>query len=499
MAIIVADLEEWNERILELVERYGLNCYPQEFEMCDHNEMIGYMAYSGIPSRYSHWSFGKGFERTKTMYDYGVQGLPYEMVINTDPCLAYLMRDNSLLLQVLTIAHVYGHNDFFANNFTFTSGTDASNALLMFKTHGNRIDRYIEDPSIGLEQVETVLDSAHSLSYCCQKNLAIKKLSLDEQRKHAWDKAQPEKDPYWEIHPTPDFTPPDLTKIPLEPEEDLLSFIAQYNPFMPAWQRDLLGIVEKETKYFVPQIETKIMNEGWASYWHHKIMNELNLPQEMHMEFLVAHIQVLRPHPGGLNPYHLGFVMWHDIERRWNEGDTGREYSDDSPGVDVSTLDGNDTPGRKRIFQIRESDRDVSFLRRYLTVDLMRELELFQHEKRGNERVITKVADDDHWLEVKETLLKNTGTAGMPVLKVEDANFGTNNTLYLKHYHDGRDLLLEYAEHSLRHVQKLWQNEVVLETNLNGKPSLLKIVDDTLKVEKLEKKKRKKKREIDMS
>jgi stage V sporulation protein R len=112
MSFNVDELEKWDERILELVERYGLKCYPQEFEICDHNEMLGYMAYTGMPSHYPHWSYGKSFERQKTMYDYGVSGLPYEMVINSNPCLAYLMRDNSLLLQVLTIAHVYGHNDF---------------------------------------------------------------------------------------------------------------------------------------------------------------------------------------------------------------------------------------------------------------------------------------------------------------------------------------------------------------------------------------------------
>src|SRR5436305_396134 len=114
----LVDLEDWDKRIREIVERYGLKCYPQEFEICDHSEMIGYMAYSGMPSRYPHWSFGKSYEREKTLYDYGVGGLPYEMVINSCPCLGYLMRDNTDLLQILTIAHVYGHNDFFANNFT---------------------------------------------------------------------------------------------------------------------------------------------------------------------------------------------------------------------------------------------------------------------------------------------------------------------------------------------------------------------------------------------
>lgn len=136
--------------------------------------MIGYMAYSGMPSHYSHWSFGKNYERQKTLYEYGVSGLPYEMVINSNPCIAYLMRDNSLLLQILTIAHVYGHNDFFANNFTFRSGIDAKYTLAMFKAHSTRINSYIEDPSIGIEKVEDVLDHAHSIAMQCSHNLGIK-------------------------------------------------------------------------------------------------------------------------------------------------------------------------------------------------------------------------------------------------------------------------------------------------------------------------------------
>src|ERR1043166_10214396 len=141
--------------------------------------MLGYMAYSGMPSHYPHWSYGKSYEKLKTLYDYGVSGLPYEMVINSSPALAYLMRDNSLLLQILTIAHVYGHNDFFKNNFTFKS-TRAEYTISTFKAHANRIRHYIEDPSIGLEKVKPILDAAHALSLQCRRNLAIRKPSQEE-------------------------------------------------------------------------------------------------------------------------------------------------------------------------------------------------------------------------------------------------------------------------------------------------------------------------------
>ena len=481
----IQDLAKWDDKIKVLVEQFGLNCYPQEFEVCDHNEMLGYMAYTGMPSHYPHWSYGKSYERQKTMYDYGVSGLPYEMVINSNPCLAYLMRDNTLLLQVLTIAHVYGHNDFFANNFTFTSGTDARHVLEGFKNAGNRIASYQEDPSIGIDAVEDVIDHAHAVCYQRSRNLAIRQLSDMEQRAKAWERAQPPVDPWRDIHPEREYIQPDLSKTPVEPQENLLQFIAQYNPYLPEWKRDIIEIVDKQTQYFMPQMETKIMNEGWASYWHHKILNELNLPQGMHLEFLVRHNQVLRPHPGGLNPYHLGFVMWHDIERRWNDGDTGREWTDDTPQEDISTLNENDTPGRKKIFEVRESDRDQSFLRRFLTRELMDELNLFQHERRGKERVVTKVADEESWTDIRDNLIRSVGTGSIPVIKVEDADFGRNRTLYLKHYHDGRDLQLEYADHTLRHVARLWEREVVLETSINGKGSLLKMVGNSLKIERL--------------
>lgn len=485
MVLTLDELQAWDDRIRELVDRYQLNCYPQEFENCDHNDMIGYMAYSGMPSHYSHWSYGKGFEKQKTMYEYGVSGLPYEMVINSNPCLAYLMRDNTDLLQILTIAHVYGHNDFFANNFTFRSSLDAKYTLEMFKNHANRVDSYIEDPSIGIEEVENALDHAHSISFQLSKNLAIARMKDEDIRKKKIAEASGGEDPWRNIHTKKEFIPPNLDKVPLEPDENLLSFIADHNPYLPEWKKDVLRIAEKQTRYFLPQMETKIMNEGWASYWHYKILQNLNLEQGLHLEFLVRHNQVLRPIPGGLNPYHLGFVLWLDIERRWNEGNTGREYTDDRPKGDISQMDENDTPGRKKIFSVRESDRDSSFLRRFLTPEIMRELELFQHEKRGKERVVTKVADEEGWQNIKETLIKNVGTGSLPVIKVEDADFGRNRTLYLKHYHDGRDLLLEYAERTLQHVRALWEREVVLETAVNGKKSILKLSGDSLKVERL--------------
>lgn len=449
----LADLEYWDGKIQEKVEEFELDCYPQEFEVCDQNAMLGYMAYHGMPSHYPHWSYGKSFEQTKTMYDYGVQGLPYEMVINSDPCLAYLMRDNSLCLQVLTIAHVYGHNDFFKNNFTFTSATRAGETIGAFKTRAQRVRGYIEDPSIGGDQVEDFLDAAHALSFNRSRNQAIRKLALPEQRQRMIERAMPPAHEWSHLSRQEQMEMPDLQRIPLEPDADILLFIRDHNPELAGWQRDILTIVDEEARYFIPQIETKIMNEGWASFWHHKIMSSVGLPQDIHMEFLVRHNQVVCPHPGGLNPYHVGYVLWHDIEKRFGGADTKE--------------------GRAKMFEVRESDRDVAFLRRFLTEEMCRELDLFSWRARGEHLVVDAVSDEDHWDAIRNALITQVGTGSMPVIKVKDADHKDSRGLYCIHEHDGRDLDISNAEKTLSHLRKLWGARVFLETRLKGKPAIL--------------------------
>lgn len=455
------DLEYWDARIREKVLEFGLDCYPQEFELCDHTQMLGYMAYSGMPSHYPHWSYGKAYEKLKTLYDYGVSGLPYEMVINSSPALAYLMRDNTLCLQILTIAHVYGHNDFFKRNFTFQS-TRAEFTIGTFKSHAARVRSYVEDPSIGYDKVEAVLDAAHSLSLQCRRNLAVRKLSPAAERSRLIEAATRPPDPFRKIHRREEHPEVDVKRTPPSPEADLLLFIRDHNLFLTNWERDLLTIVHEEAQYFIPQIETKIMNEGWASFWHKRILDSLALPQALHLEFLVRHNQVVRPVPGGLNPYHLGLRMWEDIER-----------CGDDPTPDERERLPADKTGRDLLFETREVDRDASFLRRWLQEPLMRELDLIRVEPRGDDLVISDVSDEDGWRTVKDLLLKSVGMGGIPVIQVEDADFGGSRTLLLSHAHDGRDLQLENAERTLAYVHRLWGREVVLETLINGKHATL--------------------------
>ena len=469
----VADLERWNERVMTLVERFGLDPFPQEFEICDYEDMLAYMVYSGMPSHYPHWSYGKSFEKLKTLYEYGVSGLPYEMVINSKPSIAYLMHDNSLALQVLTIAHVYGHNDFFKNNFTFRS-TRAEYTIETFKGHANRVRQYIEDPSIGLEKVEAILDAAHALSLQCRRNLAIKKPTVIEERRMKVEEAEPPPDPFSAIHRRHQHVEPDLDKVPLYPDEDLLIFIRDHHPQFSEWERDLLTIVHEQAQYFVPQIETKIMNEGWASFWHKRILDTLELPQKLQLEFIVRHTQVLRPTPGSLNPYHVGMKVWEDIEKRWDHP-TAEEIEEYGPRKKTS---------KEKLFEVREVERDTSFLRRYLTEELIRELNLFEYKARGNEHVVTRVADQDNWRQIKETLIQNVGTGTLPVIKVIDSDYTHNHTLLLKHAHDGRDLQLEYAEKTLKYLHQLWGRDVALETLLDNRSTLLSFSDGKFAIKK---------------
>ncbi|MCZ6732723.1 MAG: SpoVR family protein [Gammaproteobacteria bacterium] len=463
----VKDLEYWDEKIRERVEEVGLSCFPQEFEVCDHEQMLGYMAYSGMPAHYPHWSYGKSYEKLKTLYDYGVSGLPYEMVINANPSLAYLMHGNSLCLQILTIAHVYGHNDFFKNNFTFRD-TRPELAISNFKVRADRVRAYSEDPSIGVDKVEEILDAAHALSYQCRRNMAIRKLSREEQEEQVLIAAQPQADPFHSIHKPIEYVPPDLTKVPLQPEEDILLFIRDHNPYLSEWQKDLLTIAHEQAQFFIPQIETKIMNEGWASYWHHYLMNSLDLPEGLHMEFLVHHNQVVRPHPGSINPYYLGFKLWHEIRR---------SYDEPTP-EEIEKYGEPDKSGTEKIFEVREVDRDVSFLRRFLTEELMREMDMFEYERRGDDLVISQVSDEENWQRVKDTLIAGTGMGSLPVIRIEDADYKQNRVLYLTHAHDGRDLELGYAEKTLAYVYQLWGREVLLETTLQGSGYVLSYDDD---------------------
>ncbi|MEN6312617.1 MAG: SpoVR family protein [Clostridiaceae bacterium] len=438
------ELEYWNKRIEEEVGNAGLDCYEQEFELVSYEDMTSYEAYIGMPSHYPHWSFGKAYERIRTLNRYNLSGLPYEMVINSNPCIAYLMKDNSLLLQILTMSHVYGHNDFFKNNRLFKTATRAEYTVEIFKNHAARIREYISDPAIGYAKVEKILSACHALRYQCPRTIGAKKLEECEIKKRLKEGMNKTESDFPLLEPVKDkfHDEPDLKQIPLEPEEDLLLFIAAYGR-LEEWERDIIDIVREETQYFLPQIETKTMNEGWASYWHYCLMNKLELPQQLHFEFLRMHNQVVKPHEGHLNPYYLGFKIFDDILKK-NSSDT------------------------KKIFEVRHIERDESFIRRYLTQELCCEMKLYEYEKDGNEYVISEVADETGWMKIRDTLANSSGLGGIPCIRVAEW-MQKEKTLLLEHIYDGRELEMNYANETLKHLVDLWEGKAILNTVYEGR------------------------------
>ncbi len=439
----VNELKKWSRQIEEIAEESGLDCYEQEFWFVSYEEMMSYEAYSGMPSHYPHWSYGKAYERIRTLNKYNLSGLPYEIVINSNPCIAYLMKDNSLLLQILTMAHVYAHNDFFKNNRLFRLGTRAEHTVEMFKNHAERVRDYVKDPSIGCIEVERVLNAAHALRYQCERIIGIKKLQADELRERVKSSNKRSASDFPLLEPKPTYTDePDLRRLPLEPEEDLLFFISTYGRLEP-WQKDIIDIVREETRYFIPQIETKIINEGWASFWHYMILKKLGLPQKLYFEFLRRHNQIIKPYEGRINPYFLGFKIFMDLYEK-NDGNT------------------------QKIFEVRSVERDETFIRRYLTKELCAELKLFEYEKHGSEYVVSEVADDKGWMKIRNTIASSTGFGSLPVVRVIDWN-QKENTLLLEHMYDGRELDLQYANETLKHLVDLWEGRVILNTVAEGK------------------------------
>lgn len=451
------ELEEWNVKIEKIAGELGLDYYPQEFEICCFEEMIGYEAYTGMPSHYPHWSFGKSYEKISTLHKYNLTGLPYEMVINSNPCIAYLMKDNTPLLQILTMAHVYGHNDFFKNNRLFTLGTRAEYTVEMFKNHADRIRQYIADPGIGYGKVEKILNAAHAIRYQVARVAGEKQVEKEEKKRSLLEKAQKGSGNEYPllIPKTETEQPfPDFRKIPLEPEEDLLQFISTYGR-LEEWERDIINIVREETLYFIPQIETKIMNEGWASFWHYTILNALELPQALHLEFLKRHNQVIRPHKGQLNPYYVGFKIFEALKKKYS-GEPGK------------------------LFEVRAIERDQSFIRRYLTQELCEEMNLFEYMKMGNDYIVSEVADEEGWKEIRDTLAQSAGMGGIPLIQVVEW-VQKDNTLLLEHRYDGRELEFTYAYETIKHIVDLWDAKVMIETWLDGKKKLI-VCDEQKKI-----------------
>jgi stage V sporulation protein R len=430
------DLERLTESIEEIwkvAQDLGLRPFPTHFEVVPASIMYEFGAY-GMPGRYSHWSHGKMYQMQKTMYDYGLSKI-YELVINTNPCWAFLLESNTFLQNRFVVAHVLGHSDFFANNAYFRR--TSRRMLDTVNLNAERLKRY--EYEYGLQRVERVLDAALSIEEHVDPFA-----TLDEEPA---DLPQAREGAYDDLWTLDTVATPAEADTPVEvatrraPQRDLLLFLAAESPTLEEWERDVLGIVRGEMLYFYPQMQTKIINEGWASYWHVQIMRELDLTTDEHLDFAQLHSSVLQPSPGRLNPYYLGFTILNDIERRW----------DAKHGAGA---------GREHLFLVRETECDVSLVRNYLTEELVEDLDLYYAERKGDELIIT----EKDWEAVRDRLVSQLEDYGIPVIRAEDADYRGNRELFLRHDWTGRPLDLGYAEKTLEGIAQLWGRKVWLET-----------------------------------
>jgi stage V sporulation protein R len=444
------------ERIYALAAEFKLDPYPMHWEVVPASIMYEFGAY-GLPGRYNHWTHGKAYASMKTQYDYGLSKI-YELVINTDPCYAFLMDTNQPIQNKLVVAHVLGHSDFFKHNAYF--GHTNRKILETVSIHADRVRKY--EFVHGTQAVEDFLDAVLSVQEHIDPLAHRRPAQPPTEEEQERDKKRPARpspyDDLWEMDGRGQAAAeaePAGTK-PQAEEDDLLLFLIKHSRALNDWQRDVVAIVRDEMRYFLPQMQTKIMNEGWASLWHARILREMALPSDEYVQFAALHSSVLSPSRRRLNPYYLGYKMWEHIERKLNDG---QEW----------TPEMIDSPGTRKIFEIRELESDVSFLRNYLDKELVEECDLYIYELEGNEWTIV---EKDH-KKIRDMLVASMTNFGHPRIVAADADHDGNGELRLRHCFEGQELDMPYAQKTLEYIQKLWGRRVHLETVLEEKPAVL--------------------------
>ncbi|PSL45191.1 stage V sporulation protein R [Salsuginibacillus halophilus] len=449
--MIDRELERSIVEITEVAESFGLDFYPMRYEQCPADIIYTFGAY-GMPTRYSHWSFGKQYHKMKLHYDLGLSKI-YELVINSNPCYAFLLDSNTLIQNKLIVAHVLAHSDFFKNNSYFQR--TRQDMVESMSAASERIAAY--EHQYGKREVETFLDAVLAIQEHVDPSL-WRNSESEESAPPTPPKAQPYEDLLKLGDPKQDEAAQNSTKkFPPEPEKDLLYFIEENSRELEDWQRDVITLMREEMLYFWPQLETKIMNEGWASYWHIRILRELDLTEGEAVEFAKLNASVVQPGRQQLNPYYLGLKMFEDIERRFND-----------PDEHLQELGVVPNSGRKQIFDVREMDHDVSFVRNYLTDDLIRQEDLFMYEKQGRDyRITSKDAED-----VRQSIIRSRTNGGFPYLVVTDGDYMKAGELYIRHEYEGVELDVKELEKTLPYLFQLWGRAVHIETFINDKPTL---------------------------
>lgn len=436
------ELSDYAERVEALARSLGLEYFPVEFELVPDRFMMETAVY-GLPVRMRHWSFGVRYIRQLVQRNMGHSRI-FEVMFPGDPCKAYLVDANSLAENVLVVAHVLGHADFSWRNGLFRRSMEMAGGKILEQAaaRAHRIEQSLE--THGEEKVESVLDAALALEAHIDMNRPLYRTPYDGPGATADGATRP--DAFYDRWRTlPGEKPPAERErkrgVPPQPEYDLLWFIAQHGPELDGWERDIFLAVREESYYFYPVFACQIMNEGWASYWHARLLREADfLPNDLYVSAIKAHSDVVRPYAAGralalsVNPYHLGFSMWERIVQR----------------------DGLDAARR-----ICAEEDDFGFVRNHLDAALAEELDLFVYEANANGE-ITVASRDIH--RIREAVLAPKFNFGSPRVAATRVDGDGSLTLVHDHESDGRGLDLARAERVLDYVTRVWRRPVTLHT-----------------------------------
>ncbi len=467
-------IEQYHEVIKRTAQRYGLDTYPNQLEVITAEQMMDAYASVGMPVNYRHWSYGKEFISTEKNYRRGHMGLAYEIVINSNPCISYLMEENTMAMQALVIAHAaYGHNSFFKGNYLFRMWTDASSIIDYLVYAKNYVSECEERH--GMQTVEEFLDSCHALqNHGVDRYRRPSRKSLAQElreRKEREAYAQRQVNDLWRTLPKRAEKAGEAAesrRFPEEPQENLLYFIEKNAPLLEPWQREIVRIVRKVAQYFYPQRQSQVMNEGWATFWHHRLLNQMYddgyLTDGVMMEWLKSHTNVIfqppvgHPAYSGLNPYALGFAMYTDLKRVCEQPtDEDRAWFPDIAGSDwIPTLD-----------HAMRNYKDESFIGQYLSPKLMREFRLFSivDDEKQNELEVAAIHDETGYRRVRESLSHQYDLGSRePNIQVWNVNLRGDRSLTLRHFQHNDRPLHESAQEVLRHVARLWGFGVHLES-----------------------------------
>jgi stage V sporulation protein R len=479
------DLMKIQEQMEGHARDYGLDFFPTIFEVVDANQLNAVAAYGGFPTRYPHWRFGMEYERLQKGYVYGLQKI-YELVINNDPCYAYLLASNGLTDHKLVMAHVYGHCDFFKCNHWFSKTN--RHMIDDMANHGNRIRRYMD--RWGVEEVETFIDACLSIEDLIDPYLPFIKRRDDATRlpmeRHADEEGPPrgarfDAKNYMDsfVNPTEAIAEDARRQaklqerkqhFPAHPERDVMLFIIENAP-LKSWQLDIMEIIRDEAYYFAPQGQTKIMNEGWATYWHSTIMTRHGIEPADLICYCDHCAGTLASSPTRLNPYKLGVELFRDIEDRWNHGKFGEEWEHCDDFAAKRHWDRPTGLGREKIFEVRRIHNDLTFIDEFLTLDFCKEHKLFSFAY--NEHSNYYEIESREFAQVKQQLLFNLTNLGRPIIYVTDGNYRNRGELYLKHDYNGVELKTSYATDTLTNLHRLWGRPVHIETVLSEEPTVL--------------------------